>query len=203
MRASGKPADGQRSGCRIERSKVKIVPTPTLVLSAIPASGAELRRHVFVYGTLRKGEIRDINLLRPAPIWVGQGSVNGELYDLAAYPGIVLPAADARSAEAHEGLLGEVYGEIYAITPELEQLLDEIEEVWPQQTGEYTKREVPVRLVGQPGALKRDESSKAAEGVDDIGGPSVTCLVYEIALQRTAGKPKIDGGDWVTHRLKV
>lgn len=177
--------------------------TPTLDFSATPQSGVVLRRHVFVYGTLRRGEIRDINLLRPAPVWVGEGSVKGELYDLAAYPGIVLRVDGAQSLESHGRLTGEVYGEIYAITPELEQLLDEIEEVWPQQTGEYTKREVSVQLLDKAAATGSDGCSNPAGGFDEIGGLWLTCLLYEIALQRTVGKPQIEGGDWVAHCSQV
>ena len=91
-------------------------------------------RYVFVYGTLRLGELRDINRLQPRPEWVGQGSLHGVLYDLGAYPGVVL------------GGPLRVRGEVYRISPELEQELDRIEEVWPQQTGEYAKREVQVLL---------------------------------------------------------
>eukprot|EP01031_Cornospumella_fuschlensis_P004095 gene4095-5117_t len=91
-------------------------------------------RHVFVYGTLCRGEQRDINKLKPGPEYVGDTSVPGTLYDLGTYPGIVL------------GGQGAVRGEVYRISAELESLLDEIEEVWPQQTGEYAKREVQVQL---------------------------------------------------------
>ena len=126
-------------------------------------------RHVFVYGTLRQGEARDINRLLPAPRPVGRASVPGLLYHLGAYPGLVL------------GAPGRVQGEVYEISLELERLLDEIEEVWPQQSGEYCKRETLARL---------DESGK------DI--PSV---VYEIAADRIAGLPVIVCGDWVRHRL--
>ncbi|MCY1168600.1 gamma-glutamylcyclotransferase family protein [Polaromonas sp.] len=134
-------------------------------------------RHVFVYGTLRRGEQRDINLLQPAPEWVGQASLPGVLYDLGAYPGILL------------GGDGLVHGEVYRISPALELQLDEIEEVWPQQTGEYARREAEVRLDPQrpPGA--------------GIEPDAVTCLVYEIASRRTQGKPVIGCGDWVQYRL--
>ena len=47
-------------------------------------------RHVFVYGTLRKGEERDINRLRPAPQWVGRAQVAGVMHHLGSYPGLVL-----------------------------------------------------------------------------------------------------------------
>ena len=126
-------------------------------------------RHVFVYGTLRQGEARDINRLLPAPRLLGNAGVTGALYDLGAYPGLVLGAS------------GWVHGEVYEISPELERLLDEIEEVWPQQSGEYFKR---VQLVWL------DES---ADGI--------LCIVYEIAADRVRGMPVIGCGDWVLHRL--
>lgn len=133
-------------------------------------------RHVFVYGTLRRGEQRDINLLRPAPCWVGLASVPGLLYDLGAYPGMrVGEGADTRC---------HVHGEVYAISPELERQLDEIEEVWPQQSGEYVKREVMV--------WAQDFAGDAHDGV--------SCLVYEISYLCVQGKPQIASGDWLQHR---
>ena len=126
-------------------------------------------RHVFVYGTLRKGEERDINRLRPAPQSVGRAQVAGVMHHLGSYPGLVL------------GGTGVVHGEVYAVSPELERVLDEIEEVWPQQTGEYTKREVVVQL-------------------DTIPPRELLCVLYEISLERTRGRPVIAGGDWVLHR---
>ncbi|MBA3594271.1 MAG: gamma-glutamylcyclotransferase [Polaromonas sp.] len=130
-------------------------------------------RHVFVYGTLRRGDVRDITRLQPAPQFVGVGSVAGLLYDLGPYPGLLL------------GGEGRVTGEVYAISAELERLLDEIEEVWPQQSNEYFKREVAVRMDTAPTG----------------GGPA--CLVYEINPDRLAGCPVIAGGDWRRRRLQA
>ncbi len=123
-------------------------------------------RHVFVYGTLRRGDVRDITRLQPAPQFIGMGSVAGVLYDLGPYPGMLLGGA------------GRVVGEVYAISAELERLLDEIEEVWPQQSGEYSRREVAVQMQDAPAAA------------------SPLCLVYEINPERLAGCPVIVGGDW-------
>lgn len=132
-------------------------------------------RYVFVYGTLRKGEERDINRLQPAPRWIGRASVAGAIYHLGSYPGLVL------------GGEGTVHGEVYAIEAELERLLDEIEEVWPQQTGEYAKREVAVLL-------------DAGEAPAGDAGRELVCVLYEIAPERTQGKLIIASGDWVEHR---
>ncbi|MES1976530.1 MAG: gamma-glutamylcyclotransferase family protein [Pseudomonadota bacterium] len=131
-------------------------------------------RHVFVYGTLCSGEQRDINNLNPRPRYIGEGSVPGTLYDLGSYPGIVL------------GGQGNVRGEVYRISAELESTLDEIEEVWPQQTGEYAKREVLVRL--------------EAVGGEEGDSHTASCLVYEIAVTQTRGKVLIESGDWVKYR---
>lgn len=127
---------------------------------------ADTSRLVFVYGTLRRGDVRDITRLQPTPKFIGMGSVAGVLYDLGAYPGLLLGGA------------GRVVGEVYAVSAELERLLDEIEEVWPQQSGEYSRRDVTVLLDGAPAAT----------------GP--VCLVYEINAERLAGCAVISGGDW-------
>ena len=94
--------------------------------------------HVFVYGTLRCGQANDITRLAPEPRFVGSAHVSGTLYDLGAYPGLMLDGA------------GPVVGEVYAITRELEVQLDEIEEIYPQRRDEYRKRRIPVKVPGGP-----------------------------------------------------
>jgi gamma-glutamylcyclotransferase (GGCT)/AIG2-like uncharacterized protein YtfP len=120
-------------------------------------------RHVFVYGTLRRGEANDINRLDPVPRYLGVARIRGALYDLGPYPGVIL------------GEAGWVQGEVYAITPELERRLDEIEEVAPVPSGEYMRRHIEVELDGR----------------------RIVCLVYEIAPQRVQGRPRITSGDWL------
>lgn len=93
--------------------------------------------HVFVYGTLRRGEINDINRLRPAPRLAGEARIRGALYDLGAYPGVIL------------GGQAWVQGEVYAVTPELERQLDVIEGVAPVPSGEYTRRHLDVEVAGR------------------------------------------------------
>ena len=100
------------------------------------AQAPQTGRYVFVYGTLRRGEERDINRLSPAPIFVGNSSIFGTLYQLGSYPGVRLDGEQA------------VQGEVYQITPELERQLDVIESVLPQPTGEYERREVVVHCTG-------------------------------------------------------
>lgn len=70
--------------------------------------------YAFVYGTLMKNQ-RNHEYLKEA-IYIGDGTLNGyEMYDLGRYPGIV------------EGK-GEVLGEVYQVTREIEKQLDYLEE---------------------------------------------------------------------------
>jgi gamma-glutamylcyclotransferase (GGCT)/AIG2-like uncharacterized protein YtfP len=123
---------------------------------------AKRPRYVFVYGTLRAGGSNDIARFTPAPERVADAQIAATLYDLGAYPGAVL------------GGDGRVNGEIYRITAALEAQLDVLEEVRPDDTGEYIKREVLVAA----------------------GGRRLPCLVYEIHPGRIAGRPVIASGDW-------
>lgn len=94
-------------------------------------------RRVFVYGTLRRGQSNDINRMLPAPLYLGRARLNGVMYHLGSYPGVVL------------GGPRWVQGEVYEVTSALEQALDVLEGVLPSPTGEYFKREVPVSWAGQ------------------------------------------------------
>ncbi|SDX16482.1 Uncharacterized conserved protein YtfP, gamma-glutamylcyclotransferase (GGCT)/AIG2-like family [Variovorax sp. YR634] len=93
--------------------------------------------HVFVYGTLRRGGRNDIARYRPAPVWVGDACISGTLYDLGAYPGVVL------------GGVGRVKGEVYVVEPAVEAALNVLEEVADDDSGEYIKRQVRVDVGGQ------------------------------------------------------
>jgi gamma-glutamylcyclotransferase (GGCT)/AIG2-like uncharacterized protein YtfP len=122
-------------------------------------------RHVFVYGTLRRGGRNDINRLRPAPEYVGMGEVRGVLYHIDWYPGLTLGGEEAVT----------VVGEVYRIPPQLEALLDDIEQIVPGADSEYFKREVDISVEGR----------------------AVTCLVYEINPARVRDKQVIGHGDWI------
>ena len=127
-------------------------------------------RLVFVYGTLRRGGINDINRLVPPPVFQGTASVWGHLFDLGAYPGLLL----ASSSEPGGGV---VCGEVYAIDTALERQLDVIEEIQGRPDDEYFRRQVSVK----------------------VGGQSCGCLVYEINPRRVLGRSLIDHGDWIRH----
>ena len=132
----------------------------------MPEAPSTTQRHVFVYGTLRCGDDNDITRLKPEPVFVGSAVITGTLYDLGAYPGIRLDG---------EGL---VQGEVYAIAPELEVQLDEIEELYPQQRDEYFKRIVPVAVQER----------------------TFACIVYEINPKYVVGRAILPGGDWARER---
>ena len=142
------------------------------------AQTTPLPRHVFVYGTLRRGEQRDINLLKPAPRYVGPARVAGALFDLGDYPGLRLDGQRTDNAW--------VCGEVYEISSALEELLDEIEGIEPKSNGEYSKREVRVQPASGGAGTRRE----------------LVCLVYEVSAGRTAHCRVIGGGDWVSYRLQ-
>jgi gamma-glutamylcyclotransferase (GGCT)/AIG2-like uncharacterized protein YtfP len=122
-------------------------------------------RHVFVYGTLRRGGRNDINRLDPAPRYVGMGEVKGTLYHFEWYPGLVLGGEEAVT----------IVGEVYEIEPQLEELLDRIEQIVPGDASEFFKRELAV----------------------DVEGRQLHCLLYEINPLRVQGRRGIGHGDWI------
>ncbi|PMS35219.1 gamma-glutamylcyclotransferase family protein [Trinickia symbiotica] len=131
-------------------------------------------RYVFVYGTLRAGEINDIVRAAArhdieAPRLTGTAAVRGRLYDFGLYPGLVLDAAAA----------GLVHGDVYEIDDALVPVLDEIEEVYPGVEGLFKSREVTVA----------------------VDGRNLTCLYYPVDAESVAGLPRIEIGDWVEYRL--
>jgi gamma-glutamylcyclotransferase (GGCT)/AIG2-like uncharacterized protein YtfP len=97
-------------------------------------------RHVFVYGTLRRGGRNDINRLQPAPRYVGMGEVKGRLYHFDWYPGLTLGGDEAVT----------VVGEVYEVTAQLESVLDAIEGIVDGDDSEYFKRELEIEVQGRP-----------------------------------------------------
>jgi gamma-glutamylcyclotransferase (GGCT)/AIG2-like uncharacterized protein YtfP len=168
---------------------------PVYSPTALPAFSS-MPRTVFVYGTLRAGEERDINLLTPAPRLLGTANVAGVMFDLDTYPGLRL------------GGLQQVIGEVYAITEELEIRLDAIEQVWPEPNGEYAKRYVAVMLDAWTKKQPANAVNKAVDLLPDTNRQTpiddqvaISCLVYEATAEAVLGKPGIGGGDWIAYRL--
>lgn len=127
---------------------------------------------VFVYGTLRAGEINDISEAAARhdiaePTLIGTATVRGRLFDFGAYPGLVLDEAGS-----------PVRGDVYEIAPDLVAVLDEIEEVYPGVEGLFVAREVMV----------------------EVDGAAMACLLYPVTKSAVKGLPEIRSGDWVVHR---
>ena len=57
---------------------------------------------VFVYGTLRRGGVRAMSVRFPNSKFIADAKVSGNLYDLGAYPGLLLD-------ESNSLVIGEVY----------------------------------------------------------------------------------------------
>ena len=124
--------------------------------------------HVAVYGTLRAGGVNDIARLQPDAVCLGKTTLMGTLYDLGWYPGLVLQGTQT------------VLAEVYPLNAALEQAMDRIEGLWPEDMGEYTKR-----LLTLPVALVQG------------GQQMMTVLVYE-ALPATVGTaPVLEVSDWL------
>lgn len=128
--------------------------------------------HVFVYGTLRAGEVNDINVAAQrhgiaVPTLVGSASIKGRLYDFGTYPGLVL---DANGEPVH--------GDIYHIPDVLLPVLDEIEEIYPGQASLFVRQSHTVAVDGAP----------------------MACLLYPVADSAVAGLARIVSGDWVSYR---
>lgn len=129
--------------------------------------------YVFVYGTLRAGEINDLARAAaraglPPPRPAGPASVPGRLVDFGSWPGL-LPDAP-----------GTVRGDLYEIEPELIPLMDDIEEYTPGEPCCFVRRETLART--QAGL--------------------VPCMYYPIDPAFRGDARDIDGDDWVSYRLR-
>jgi len=136
-----------------------------LVRALSDAAAPQNQSLVFVYGTLRRGGSNDIAQLGQRAQWLGRGRVRGQLFDLGAYPGLVLGGPDW------------VVGELYGVDSSAQAWLDELEEVWPQRSGEYRRVQALVSREGQ----------------------SCRALVYEMDRSIARRRPLIPGGDWIEH----
>ena len=128
-------------------------------------------QNVFVYGTLRAGEVNDISSAAArhdiaAPTLLGTAVVKGRLYDFGNYPGLVVD---------EHGV--SVKGDVYAIEDALVAVLDEIEEVYPGVEGLFRGHDVTL----------------------DVDGTAVACRFYPVAKEAVPGLKEIASGDWVAH----
>ena len=124
--------------------------------------------HVAVYGTLRSGGVNDIGRLRSGITRVGTALLTGTLHDLGWYPGLSLSGS------------ATVLAEVYPLDDALEQTMDGIEAIWPQDMGEYAKRVLNVRVA-------------LTEGGEQV----LQVLVYEALPATVKGTPVIAEQDWL------
>jgi gamma-glutamylcyclotransferase (GGCT)/AIG2-like uncharacterized protein YtfP len=71
---------------------------------------------LFVYGKLRKGGALPMDENFPGSVFVDDARVNGKLYDLGRFPGLVI-----------DGSVSKALGAVYEIDDETLKQLDEIE----------------------------------------------------------------------------
>jgi gamma-glutamylcyclotransferase (GGCT)/AIG2-like uncharacterized protein YtfP len=133
-------------------------------------------QHVFVYGTLRAGEVNDINRAAERngiaePQRIGAAFVKGRLFDFGTYPGLVIDEEGA-----------PVRGDVYLIDDALVPVLDEIENVYPGVEGLFRSHRLHIDVELQDGRTHID------------------CLIYPVTAAAVQGLPRIHGGDWVAHR---
>ncbi|MDQ2137755.1 Bcr/CflA family efflux MFS transporter [Alcaligenaceae bacterium B3P038] len=157
-------------------SAIPATPVPSMPIAGIATEAAESpplpAMHVFIYGTLRRGEINDLALVAkgrqlPEPTWVGASEVAGALIDFGDWPGLLAEVPDRR-----------VRGEVYRIDPRLLPVLDEIEEYDAARRTVFVRREVDVLVAGQP----------------------VRCWYYPVDPELAAAARPVAGDDWIDHR---
>ena len=86
---------------------------------------------VFVYGTLRRGSPRAMSISFPNSKFIADAEVSGSLYDLGAFPGLLLDESNS-----------SVVGEVYEVDDETLKRLDDFE-----ASDNYRRKQVEI-LVG-------------------------------------------------------
>lgn len=97
--------------------------------------------HLFVYGTLRRAFSHPMQkLLERGGMWRGEGTCQGRLYDLGAYPGMVDPDAPE----------DEVTGDVYALAPaRQDKVLHRLDRYEGVEAGLYRREQRSVVLGGE------------------------------------------------------
>jgi gamma-glutamylcyclotransferase (GGCT)/AIG2-like uncharacterized protein YtfP len=85
---------------------------------------------VFVYGSLRRGSARAMSIRFPKSRFVAEAKVSGSLYDLGAYPGLLLDESNSL-----------VIGEVYEVDDEILNNLDDFE-----SSGHYWRKQVKISI---------------------------------------------------------
>lgn len=85
---------------------------------------------VFVYGSLRSGDAGAMSIRFPNSKFIAEAQVSGSLYDLGAYPGLLLDESKSL-----------VSGEVYEVDDELLNELDDFE-----ASSSYGRKQVEITL---------------------------------------------------------
>ncbi len=85
---------------------------------------------VFVYGSLRRGGVGAMSIRFPNSKFIAEAKVTGSLYDLGAFPGLLLGEANS-----------SVIGEAYEVDDEILSQLDEFE-----ASTDYRRKQVEISL---------------------------------------------------------
>jgi gamma-glutamylcyclotransferase (GGCT)/AIG2-like uncharacterized protein YtfP len=85
---------------------------------------------VFVYGTLRSGGVGAMSNRFPVAKFIADAEVSGSLYDLGAYPGLLLNESNS-----------VVVGEVYEVNDEILNRLDDFE-----ASSHYLRKQVEVSV---------------------------------------------------------
>ncbi|MEI2416077.1 gamma-glutamylcyclotransferase family protein [Orrella sp. JC864] len=128
-------------------------------------------RPVFVYGSLRAGEVNDLSQAArrhgcAPPRWHGVGWVAGTLYDLGDYPALLATGPH------------RVRGDVYLVDDALLAVMDEIEEYVPGTDCMYQRQPVEVEMDGR----------------------TLRCEYYPVAARYLQGLAPLDAQDWVAYR---
>ncbi len=190
-------------------------------------AAAQSACHVFVYGTLRYGEINDIGLAAarhgrpelPAPVLVARGRVKGKLVDFGSWPGLLPDGASPSYAGVAPPAGTQVVGDIFRIDRALLPILDEIEGIRPDGREAFYRDEVDVAdiawLGDTPATATRStafagsmqvlpggvHAPRTGVMVKREGAACLRCFFYPVDIQAGRGLPVIPGGDWIAYRL--
>lgn len=86
-----------------------------------------------MYGTLRRGSAGSMSARFPKSKFIAEAKVNGSLYDLGPYPGLLLDESNS-----------SIIGEVYEVDDELLNQLDEFE-----ASSNYARKQVEVSFAGR------------------------------------------------------
>ncbi len=118
---------------------------------------------LFVYGTLREGASHDMaHVLAKRACFVGEARVQGHLYDLGTYPGLV------SSDDSTDIVIGELYGVPRDQWGEVIALLDDYEGCGPKDREPHEYRRSIISVTSSEGATHRAWTYLLARPLDGL-----------------------------------